>query len=140
MYKLNNLSITKKQRRELRKQQTHAEAILWSKLRGNQIGYKFRRQHSFGKYIMDFYCSTIALDVELDGNVHEKPSQKLHDEGRRYFLEEHFITVIRFTNQEVYNDADRVVRCIKEKCCERETFFRHFTPSNSPLAEGELKI
>lgn len=65
-----NISEKINKRRYLRKRMTEAEIILWSKLKNNQTGYKFRRQQSIGHYITDFYCPELKLAVELDGGDH----------------------------------------------------------------------
>jgi len=59
--------------KELRKNMTEAEKILWGYLKGGLNGLKFRRQHPIGVYIADFYCHAIRLVVELDGKIHHKP-------------------------------------------------------------------
>jgi very-short-patch-repair endonuclease len=68
--KVSNLSTAKAHRRELRTNATLQEIILWSRLKNDQLGFKFRRQHSFGKYIADFYCPKLRLVIEIDGSQH----------------------------------------------------------------------
>lgn len=92
--------------------QTNAESILWNKLRDKQLGYKFRRQHIIGTYIADFACLSKKLIVEVDGLIHEHPDHKLSDEERTKWLEEKGFTVIRFTNDEVINETEKVCRSI----------------------------
>jgi len=58
--------------KQLRNQVTHAEMIIWNYLRGNQCGYKFRRQHPVGNFILDFYCHQLKLAIEIDGSIHIK--------------------------------------------------------------------
>ena len=63
--------------RELRRKATPAEAILWEALRAGRLdGLKFRRQHAIGRFILDFYCATHRLCVEVDGEVHEKQRER----------------------------------------------------------------
>ncbi|MGA2488637.1 MAG: endonuclease domain-containing protein, partial [Anaerolineales bacterium] len=63
--------------RKLRSQLTDAEQVLWSALRdGGQQGIKFRRQHPFGPYVLDFFCVQAQLAVELDGGIHDRPEQR----------------------------------------------------------------
>ena len=89
-------------RKELRNHSTSAEATLWKMLKGKQIaGLKFRRQHSVGPYILDFYCPQIKLAIELDGEVHNR--QQDYDEQRSYFLNRvEDIEVLRFENRTVF--------------------------------------
>jgi very-short-patch-repair endonuclease len=103
-------------RRELRYSQTFAEKLLWNALRAKQLGVHFRRQHSVGKYILDFYCAAYYLAVELDGAVHASDEAKHRDKIRTQFLSECGIRVIRFSNDEVFADLDEVVRRIREWC------------------------
>ncbi len=101
-------------RRELRHNQTFAEKILWNALRAKQLGVHFRRQHSVGKFILDFYCATYYLAIELDGAVHTSNEAKQRDEIRTQFLNDCGIRVMRFSNEEVCDDLDEVVRRIRE--------------------------
>jgi len=83
--------------RELRKKQTPAEQLLWEILRDRQLlGFKFRRQHQFGDYILDFYCHEAKLAVELDGAVHEQRPEK--DAKRDAYLKSQGIQVLRISN------------------------------------------
>ena len=66
-------------RKELRKNQTKAEEILWFELRNNKLGAKFKRQHSIGGYIADFYCHTLKLVIEIDGGIHKSKEQREYD-------------------------------------------------------------
>jgi very-short-patch-repair endonuclease len=68
MYKINNKAELKNYRKSLRQKMTKAEIALWSKIKNSQLaGHKFRRQHSIGFYILDFYCTDLKLAIELDG-------------------------------------------------------------------------
>ena len=85
--------------RQLRRNQTDEEMELWRALRGNRFaGFKFRRQHPAGIYILDFFCAAARLDVELDGFQHGLPEQTQHDEERSAFLKEREIEELRFWN------------------------------------------
>ena len=98
------------QRRELRNNATAAEATLWKYLKNSQAGgFKFRRQHGLGVYIMDFYCPTLRLAIELDGAVHEAPMAEARDEIRTRFLNEQGITVMRFKNEVVWRNPEVIV-------------------------------
>jgi very-short-patch-repair endonuclease len=96
--------------RQLRKQQTDAENLLWLLLRGRQFcGFKFRRQYPVGGYILDFYCHDAGLAVELDGGGHTEDEQRLYDEERTKALEAAGIRVIRFWNNDVLNSMEAVL-------------------------------
>jgi type I restriction enzyme, R subunit len=97
--------------RELRRNQTPAEDVLWELLRDRQLmGVKFRRQHQFGEYICDFFCSEAKLVVECDGEPHSAAARIKHDTKRDAYLRSQGLTVIRFENQRVLNDTDAVLR------------------------------
>jgi very-short-patch-repair endonuclease len=99
---------------ELRQRQTKAEKILWSLLRNRQLkGKKFRRQHPILHYVADFYCHESKLVIEVDGNFRKKAEVKLYDQARTTLLNELGITVLRFWNEEVINDAPKVLSQIE---------------------------
>lgn len=101
--------------KELRKKQMSAEAILWEYIRNNKFkGYKFRRQHPFGRYIVDFYCDKAKLAIELDGEIHERDTVKEYDEERQKAIEAASITVLRFKNEDIFNDIEKVLSEIGE--------------------------
>jgi very-short-patch-repair endonuclease len=97
---------------ELRKDMTLAEKALWERLKSNQLGVRFKAQHPIDIFIVDFYCHKYKLVVEVDGEIHL--SQKEYDEGRTAELERFGLTLIRFTNEEVLDDVERVVGEIKK--------------------------
>ena len=87
--------------RELRRNQTDDEKALWRALRGRRFaGFKFRRQHTVGDYIMDFYCADAKLAVELDGSQHGHPDGRQRDAEREIFLAEQGIETLRFWNRQ----------------------------------------
>ena len=98
---------------ELRKQQTHSEELLWAYLRTKPYEFKFRRQHPYLNYILDFYCHALHLAIEVDGSIHEKEDVKQNDEIRQKQLEEHGITVLRFTNEEIERKPETVIAKIE---------------------------
>lgn len=94
--------------RQMRKEPTAAEHKLWQRIRGKQVlGYKFRRQHAFERFIVDFYCSETRLIVEVDGPTHEYTPDE--DAIRQKFLEGLGFKVIRFTNLEVLKQMEAVL-------------------------------
>ena len=96
----------------LRENMTIAEKQLWSRLNSSQLGVRFKRQHPIDIFIADFYCHQYKLVVEVDGEYHNE--QLDYDEGRTAELQNLGITVIRFTNDEVMSDVDRVVEEIRK--------------------------
>lgn len=101
--------------RLLKENETHAEGILWEKLKGKQLdGYKFRRQHPIGRYILDFYCHGGKIGIEIDGAYHQDKLQQWMDNDRTQFLEELELQIIRFTNEEVLDQIEMVLEKIKE--------------------------
>ena len=80
MKTIHNVKSLFERRKELRNNSTPQEILLWSKLKHSQVGFKFRRQHSIGGYIVDFYCPAKKLIIELDGKHHLKKENKLDDE------------------------------------------------------------
>src|SRR6478672_5383470 len=98
--KTHNLPEKQGFRRKLRSRLTPAEASLWSILKNSKVdGRKFRRQHSVGKYILDFYCPSEKLAIELDGEGHFTLPAVSYDANRRRYLERCGIRVIRFENE-----------------------------------------
>ena len=106
----NNLPSLQVFRRELRKHLTPAEVKLWTHIRSSQLeGRKFRRQHSVGRYILDFYCPQERLAIELDGEVHSFVSAQERDLERDSFLNAQGIKVLRFENKAVFQDVEAVL-------------------------------
>jgi very-short-patch-repair endonuclease len=102
--------------RELRKAQTSAEEVLWQALRDRQLqGIKFRRQYSVKRFIFDFYCPAARLVIELDGSIHDEQGQQERDTARTEALEAHRYRVIRFRNEEVFNDLQAVLDRIADE-------------------------
>lgn len=100
----------KERRRELRRNQTDAERLLWSRLRNKQLcGAKFFRQYSFGPYILDFYCPATKMAVELDGGQHGLPENMAYDQARTEYLNADGILVVRFWNSDVMDNMDGVL-------------------------------
>ena len=104
----------KNHRRILRREMTPAEKRLWTFLKSKQLeGRKFRRQHSVGPYIVDFYCPSECLVLELDGEVHNNHMRIDYDENRQKYLENIGLKVLRFENRQIFTDIDNVLECIK---------------------------
>jgi acetylglutamate kinase len=97
---------------ELRNRMTPAEESLWRHLHINEWKLKFRRQHPISNYVVDFYCHTIKLVIELDGGIHEVEEVKILDKEREENLKALGLTVIRFKNEMVFNDRKKVLETI----------------------------
>lgn len=110
--RLHNLKSQLNNRRNNRKNPTEPEKRFWSWIRGKQLGCKFRRQHGIGKYIVDFYCAEHALIIELDGESHYLPEAIAYDQERTDFLMAMGFTVLRFTNVEIMQNKEGVLRAI----------------------------
>jgi len=98
----------------LRNNMTKAEKLLWDYLSRKQLmGFKFRRQHPIADFIVDFYCHIAKLVIELDGEIHNNKEQKDYDKARTEELEEFGIKIIRFDNEEILKDIDKVLGIIE---------------------------
>ena len=100
--------------KELRRDMTPAEKILWQGLRGNKLGVHFRRQQVIAGFIVDFYCHKADLVIELDGGVHEGDKQKESDAERDKALGEMGLRVFRFMNEDVIGNLQGVLEKIRE--------------------------
>ena len=101
--------------RELRKEATPAECILWEQLRGNRLaGFKFRRQHAIGTFIVDFYCREAKLVIEVDGEIHDQESMVMRDTEREEFIRNQGLRIIRFTNYQIENNLRGVMLQISD--------------------------
>lgn len=99
----------------LRQEKTEAEAKLWAALRNRKVmNLKFRRQHPFGNYVLDFYCHEIKLCVEADGSIHQEKDIAEYDLERTKVLNENGISVLRFTNESIISSMAKVINEIEE--------------------------
>ena len=109
--------------REMRKQPTHSEDILWSALRNRALaGRKFRRQHPVGRFVLDFYCYEERLAVEIDGPIHQGKSAA--DRERQFILESMGIRFLRLPSELVEDRLQAALAAIK----------RALTPGPSPAS------
>jgi very-short-patch-repair endonuclease len=99
--------------RVLRRDMTDAERTLWSRLRGEQLGVKFRRQHPLGNYIADFACLCPGLVVELDGAQHQ--DQQAYDARRDAFFRDQGFDVLRFASNTPFLNLDGVLQVIADR-------------------------
>ncbi|MFZ2906564.1 MAG: DUF559 domain-containing protein, partial [Cyclobacteriaceae bacterium] len=131
MARIHNQSLLKQARKDLRNNATAAEATLWRFLQHSQLdGRKFRRQHSIGSYIVDFYCPSEKLVIELDGDTHFHSAGYELDSRRTRYLESLNLRVIRFENDEIFKATEAVLEKIKSM------FGKSITPNPSFTKEG----
>jgi len=91
------------------------EGILWQYIKQSKLaGRKFRRQHSIGRYILDFYCPAERLAIELDGPIHNSPERIVYDKERTEYLNGVGIRVVRFRNKTLLQNPKKVLTEITE--------------------------
>lgn len=106
--------------RDLRKKMTPAEKIVWEKLRDKRLGgFKFRRQHPIWRFIADFYCHQVKLVIEIDGGIHQDQLIKEYDASRSAELERMGIKVLRYLNEDVFGNTERILCEIENECKKR---------------------
>jgi len=116
--KIYNQRKFKERRQWLRNNCLKPERILWYKIRGKQLGYKFRRQHGIGNYIVDFYCPDLKLIVEVDGSVHSVKEVYEKDLVREKILKKNHSIIKRYTAVDILKDLDNVLLDLKY-CCDK---------------------
>lgn len=128
--------------KQMRKEPTEAENVLWNALRNKNIGYKFRRQHPIENYIIDFVCLDVWLIVEVDGGYHTDKEQAILDETRDEALAQIGFKTLRFTNQEVLSNIDNVLNKIKQVCDERKNTSHEkiSQQSSKPVSAGSSPL
>jgi len=113
---IHNRKYLKELRKELRNNATKAETKLWQALKRSQLNNrKFRRQHSIENYIVDFYCPSEKLIVEIDGEAHNNSVNNEYDYKRTTELEELGLKIIRFSNEEVFKNLELILEAIKQE-------------------------
>ena len=126
MEKRFNRKAQKRIRQYLRNNATDAEKKLWEMLKGKQLlGYKFRRQQGIEEYVVDFYCPQGKLAIEIDGAKHSTPQQKKADLQRTKRIQSHNITVLRFSNTDVFENPDGVMSAIVESLNKKMSEHQH---------------
>ncbi len=103
-------------RRHLRREMSPPERALWQRLKGQALGYKFRRQHPIGPYIADFYCRDANLVVEIDGYSHSGDDSYKHDRRRDAFMRSLGLRVLRISASTVGKELDQVLSTIESEC------------------------
>jgi len=100
--------------RQLRKNPTQTEHELWQHLKGDKLGYDFHRQKPIGYYIADFYCHQLHLVIEVDGITHDDISVQIKDAKKEEYLSGKNISVLRFTDDEVLFEIEKVISTIQK--------------------------
>ena len=128
--------------RSLRKQMTPPELRLWNVLKGRPEGFKFRRQHPLGCYVLDFFCYETALAIEVDGFAHDLGPNPLRDVRRDAWVADQGVRTLRFLAADVRDNLEEVLASIVEEC-RRRAFKRmplhRLRRSPSPANAGEDK-
>lgn len=114
MTKHYNKKSEQEKRRQLRNNMTYCEKIVWIYLRKKQFGYRFLRQYSVDKYVVDFYCPKLKLAVEIDGDVHDEPDQKKYDTERQIDIEKFGVTFVRIKNEELLGNPNKAFAKIED--------------------------
>ena len=107
--------------RTLRKNMTLAEILLWQQIKGRALGVQFHRQVPMDRYVVDFYCHEIMLAIEVDGNSHDNPQKFELDNQRQKRLEAFGVKFLRFTDNEVKDNLDGVIKNLSRKVKELES-------------------
>ncbi|MBI0476596.1 endonuclease domain-containing protein [Sphingomonas sp. MA1305] len=98
--------------RQLRRDMSLPEVLLWQRLKGQQAGIKFRKQHPVGSYVADFYCSATRTIVEVDGETHNRGSRPAHDAQRDAFLIGNGYRILHVSATEVLRDVDAAAEAV----------------------------
>ena len=124
--------------RSLRGQMTPPERRLWNALKSWPQGFKFRRQHSLGPYVLDFFCYETALAIEVDGLAHELGRNPSHDERRDTWVEQQGIRTIRLRAIDVRDNLQGLVALIVEECLARSP--QQISPSTASGGPPPLQM
>ncbi|HEX5181585.1 MAG TPA: endonuclease domain-containing protein [Allosphingosinicella sp.] len=123
--------------RKLRKEMSLPEVLLWKELRRRPGGFKFRRQHPAGPYILDFACLRAQLAIEIDGESHDRGRAPVHDEARDEWLANQGFRTLRIPACDVYEDLEGVLGLVAE-CCGAEQPLHRRSGGPPPRAGEEL--
>ena len=121
--------------RKMRRTMSLPEVILWERLRAGRVGFKVRRQHPIGPYVVDFFCRDALTVIEIDGEAHGRGDRPVRDAVRSTYLQDNGYGVIRFTASEVLKDIEAVVTAIVSRVARP----LHHSPAASgpPSRSGE---
>jgi very-short-patch-repair endonuclease len=110
--------------RTLRKEMSLPEVLLWRELRQRPAGFKFRRQHPAGPFILDFACLEARLAVEIDGEARGRGTAPIHDEARDEWLANQGFRTLRIPARDVLNNLDGVIAFVAERCAAAQPLHR----------------
>ena len=124
--------------RTLRREMSQPEARLWQLLRTRPGGLKFRRQHPIGPYVLDFYCPTAKLAIEVDGDVHGMGDTPERDERRDRWLQDRGLHVLRIPAEHLFGDIEPVIRLIISRCSDSPSTALRAVPLPIASRQGGL--
>jgi very-short-patch-repair endonuclease len=113
------------------------EVHLWAELRKRPGGFKFRRQHPAGPFVLDFVCLSARLAIEVDGEAHDRLRQAYLDEGRDEWLTGQGFCTLRVPADEIFRNFDGVISGIEEACRSRQPLHHPAAPGGPPPRTGE---
>ena len=137
---INGPAGTLRRARKLRAEMSLPETMLWSALRQRPGGFKFRRQHPAGIYVLDFYCAKARLAIEVDGWAHDNPATADRDRRRSAFLRSQGVAITRVPASRVLDDLEAVVMRIVDICMRRTESLMvplHQPAAGAPPRTGE---
>jgi len=108
-------------RSDLRGRMTKSEVILWKHIQNNSLGFRFRRQHGIGNYIVDFYCPKLKLSIEVDGLTHAEDEVFEKDQRKEKFIKANNIILKRYSDNQIFNDLDNTLMDLENTCKEIAT-------------------
>lgn len=123
--------------RTLRREMSLPEVLLWQELRRRPGGFKFRRQHPAGPYILDFACLQSKLAIEIDGEGHGRGDRPSHDEARDEWLTRQGYRTVRIAARDVLLNLEGVVRWLTVRCATEQPLHQTASPSGPPPRAGE---
>nr|WP_299857145.1 endonuclease domain-containing protein [Sphingomonas bacterium] len=124
--------------RHLRKEMTLPEVILWTELRKRPAGLKFRHQHPAGQYVLDFYCASARLAIEVDGEAHSRGDRPAKDEARDTWLARENVRVIRLPAKLIFKDVAAAISYIVAQASPDQPL-HHATHGPPPRSGEELE-
>ena len=121
--------------RKLRRSMSVPEVMLWARLRERPGGFKFRRQHPAGHFVLDFFCSESLLAIEIDGIGHDMGARPMSDTARDHWFEERGVAILRIPARDVSRNIDDVIETIVFACIQRRDALHRFRNPSPPGGE-----
>jgi very-short-patch-repair endonuclease len=126
--------------RKLRSTMSLPEVLLWNRLRGNPMGVKFRKQHPLGDYVIDFFCASRRIAVEIDGIAHDRGDRPMRDSSRDAWLRRQGVEVLRIPAAEVLRDVAAVADAVVRYCADPPPPSAAGAAATSPRGGGFLGV